>query len=185
MRYWVLLLSLLLSAPAARAQGVYFTSAEVLRDFFRASERVDYVRVDTRAHARAWLEQLGAAPPRESYVVYVAKTGGHIDGYAVIDEEVGQHLPITLAVALDPEGQVLRSEVLVYREPYGGQVREQRFLRQFHGKAAGDPLRLDHDVAAISGATLSSRAVIAMVRRAVALVAILRSEASVAAAPAR
>lgn len=159
---------LLLAAPAS-AEEVYWTPKALLASFFPASERVTYVRVDARRAELA--ARLGYTPTKASYVVFVAKTGAHVDGFAVIDEELGQHEPITFGVKLSPSAAVERVEVLVYREAYGSEVREARFRRQFEGKVAGDSLRLGEDVVAISGATISAKALAAGVRRATTLAA--------------
>ena len=90
-------------------------------------------------------------------------------GYALIDEENGEHLPITFAVKLSQGGVVLRQEVLVYREARGDEVRDARFREQFVGKTARDPISTTVDISAISGATISSHAMAVGVKRAAVL----------------
>ena len=68
---------------------------------------------------------------KNSYTLYIAKTGEHVDGYAILDEENGQHLPISFAVKLSPSGAVEAAGVMVYRERYGDEVRDPRFRQQF------------------------------------------------------
>jgi hypothetical protein len=99
----------------------------------------------------------------------VAQGAGGVDGYAILDEEPGQHLPIGFAVKFSPAGVVLRQEIMVYRERYGDEVRDERFRRQFVGKTARDGLRPGEDIMAVSGATISSRAMAVGVRRALLL----------------
>src|SRR5438477_12846455 len=123
---------LLLAALPARAEGVYFSTRDLLADFFRSSETVTYKKIDLQAADRTRLERrLGYAPSRGSYTFFVAQTGGHVDGYAVIDEEQGEHLPITFAVKLTPGGVVERQEIVCYRESRGDEVRDSRFRKQF------------------------------------------------------
>lgn len=167
-----LMMVLALAVPGlARAQGVYWTTKSVLKDFFQSSERVTFVEV-----SGADVEQAtGKKASRDKYVVFVATTGGHVDGYAVIDDEKGQHMPITFAVKLDAQGRVARTEVMVYREGYGDEIREARFQKQYVGKGARDPLRFGEDIVAISGATISSRSMTTAVRRAVSLVELVRA----------
>jgi H+/Na+-translocating ferredoxin:NAD+ oxidoreductase subunit G len=164
---WWVGAALLLSPGWAAAQGVYFSTEQVLKDFFATSERVSYERVPVDAGLEA---RLGYRPAKDRYVVFVAHTGNRIDGYAVIDEERGEHLPITFAVKLGPDGAVQRTEVMVYREGYGEEIRAEQFRRQFVGKGSAAPLRFGEDVAAISGATISSRSMAITVKRAVELV---------------
>ena len=86
-------------------------------------------------------------------------------GWFFVDEVVGKHEFITLALALDPTGAVRSVEILDYREAYGGQVRAAAWRAQFVGKHAGDALKLGSDIKNISGATLSSKHVTDGVRR--------------------
>jgi Na+-translocating ferredoxin:NAD+ oxidoreductase RnfG subunit len=170
----IALLALTLSAApsTAGAEEVYWTTKDLLKDFFKTSEKVTYVRVEGAREKRELASMLGYQPRKETYVVFVAKTGGQVDGYAVIDEEMGQHLPITFGVKLSRDGQVERLEVMVYREGYGDEIRERRFRRQFEGKTKLDDIRFGGDIVAVSGATISSKAMAIGVRRAVALVTV-------------
>ena len=157
--------------PRAEAQATYFTPRTVLADFFPKSQAVTYQRFELTAEQRSrLLRRLGYDLQKAAYTVYVAKTGETIDGYAVLDEEMGQHLPITFAVKLSPQGLVQRQEIMTYRERYGDEVRDPRFRQQFVGKSAADPLRPGEEVIAVSGATISSRAMALGVRRALVLV---------------
>lgn len=165
------------AANVARADDVYWTSKTLLADFFKTSDHVSYVKIETpeqRAELRALL---GYEPAKKSYPVFVAKTGDHLDGYAVIDEELGQHMPITFGVKISPNGTVERVEVMVYREAYGSEVKEARFRAQYTGKSAADAARFREDVVAISGATISSKAMSAGIARALALVSIVKTRA--------
>jgi hypothetical protein len=157
------------SAPA-RAEGVYFSTADLLRDFFRDSKAVTYKKVDIAAKDRDRLvRRLGYTPARQTYTFYVATSGSKVDGYALIDEEQGEHLPITFAVKLSPEGVVLRQEIVCYREARGDEVRAVQFRQQFVGKSSHDPVQTNQDIVAVSGATISSRAMAVGVKRALVL----------------
>jgi electron transport complex protein RnfG len=132
---------------------------------------VTYRTMALDAGAKARLaHRLGYSPARDSYTIFVALTQGKVDGYAVIDDELGLHQPITFATRLTSRGVVDRVEIMVYREPRGDEVRDPRFRRQFEGKTAADPLRIDRDIDAVSGATISSASLAAGVRRAAILV---------------
>ncbi len=167
----VLALVLAGAARPARADQVYFTPRDLLADFFRSSQNVTYKKIDLDAAEKLRLaHRLGYAPSKASYTFYVATSGGgRVDGYAFIDEEKGEHLPITFAVKLSPEGKVMRQEIVVYREARGDEVRDERFRAQFVGKSAADAIDTNQDIVAVSGATISSRAKAVGVKRAVVL----------------
>jgi H+/Na+-translocating ferredoxin:NAD+ oxidoreductase subunit G len=168
---------LALAAPVARAESAprtetsYYSTRSVLAEFFPHSEHVGYRTFALDKSIRARLAQrLGYAPARDKYTVFVATTHGQVDGYAVVDEEQGLHQPITFATRLSPRGIVERVEIMVYREPRGDEVRDPRFRKQFEGKGAQDPMRLNRDIDAVSGATVSSASLAVGVRRATILV---------------
>jgi electron transport complex protein RnfG len=172
----VTLASLALAAPLlapapARAETTYYTTRALLTEFFPKSERVTYRTFTLDASLRTRLAQrLGYAPAKDRYTIYVATTQGKIDGYALVDEERGLHQPITFATRLSPRGAIERLEIVTYREPRGDEVRDARFRKQFEGKTAQDPLRLNQDIDAVSGATVSSASLAVGVRRAAVLV---------------
>jgi len=86
-------------------------------------------------------------------------------GWFIVDEVLGKHEYITYAVGLNADGSVHGVEIMEYRETYGDQVRNPKWLAQFTGKTKAAPLELDKDIKNISGATLSSRHITDGVRR--------------------
>jgi hypothetical protein len=75
----------------------------------------------------------------------------------IIDEVVGKHEMITYAVALSSSGAVTGIEILEYVESYGYEVAENQWRKQFVGKTAADPIKLNQDIQNIGGATLSCK----------------------------
>ena len=78
-------------------------------------------------------------------------------GWFIIDQIIGKHENIDMAVALNADGTVKGLDVLVYRETYGHEVRNENWRAQFHGKDHTEVLKLDKQIKNISGATLSCR----------------------------
>lgn len=76
-------------------------------------------------------------------------------GFFITDAAIGKFELIDYAVALAPDGSIRQVEVLSYRESHGQEVRKKAWLQQFEGKSASNPLQLETDITAISGATLS------------------------------
>lgn len=93
-------------------------------------------------------------------------------GWFILDEVVGKHEFITYAVGLNADGSVKQIEILDYRESYGYEVRNPEWRKQFVGKTATDPLKLEKDIRNISGATLSSRHITDGVKRVLATYAV-------------
>mgnify|MGYP003384226047 CR=1 FL=1 len=78
-------------------------------------------------------------------------------GWFIVDQVVGKHEMIDVALALDSAGKVKGIEILSYRETYGDEVKNPKWLAQFLGRGNEQYLRLDQQIKNISGATLSSR----------------------------
>lgn len=155
---------------SARAEQFWTTQA-LLADQFKASQSVTYVRTRIEPATRARLEaRLGRALPKTEYTVFVAKSGDRVDGYALFDEQVGQHEPISFATFFDPTGAITRIEVVAYREPYGDGIRAERFRKQFRGRDVRSRFRPGDDIDTISGATISSRSMCIAAERAAVLV---------------
>jgi hypothetical protein len=145
---------------------VYLTVDQALE---KAFARADTLWAETWQPTDQEIQDLEAAlgwrVPEREFVFYRGQRAGKDLGVAMITEEKGRFKPITFMVKVAPGGKVEGVQVMVYRESRGDGVRRQRFLKQFRGNKAGDPLRLNRDITVLSGATLSSRAVTAGVKR--------------------
>ena len=95
---------------------------------------------------------------KEQYTCHIVIRQQAIIGYALEDVEQGKWGPIHFICAIRPDGQVQEVSVLSYSENRGRPVAQKRFLKQFTGKSAKDPLRLRKDIDGVTGATISSRA---------------------------
>src|SRR3989304_6193255 len=82
----------------------------------------------------------------------------------------------TFIVGVNPEGEAGNIAVMIYREPYGSEIRAKRFLKQYEGKTLNDPIRSRKDIVNISGATLSVRAANVGVKKALALISVVYLE---------
>ena len=152
-------LATLLTLSEASAATVYWELPALLTSFFPGADRVSFAKVALSQQERAALSRKLGRPLRSDWTIFIATKAGQVTGYAVVDEVRGMHEPITYATRFTPAGAISRMEVMRYREAYGGEVREQRFLSQFNGKTAASPMRAGSDITAISGATISSYAV--------------------------
>ena len=176
-RVWSCLAWLALAVSVARADDVYVYLApdEAPAAVFPAADRFERREVRSTEDLQARVqERLGKLVPsvwEDRYPVITAYDGNQKLGRAIIVDEIGKHRGITIIVGVEPSGTVAGVAVLVYREHYGGEVRDQRFLAQYRGKRAGDPLRPDREIRKIAGATLSAQAIGRGVRKALALLA--------------
>jgi Na+-translocating ferredoxin:NAD+ oxidoreductase RnfG subunit len=161
-------------AESAAQAGVYLTERAAIQEVFPAAAMVSSDTVPLDDSSRAVLEhRLGRQ--LESEYLFRRVYAGAADaatplGYALVTEEKGKYRAITMLVGVDTTGRVAGVRILVYREPRGGEVSRQFFLRQYRGKQVGDPIRLNRDIINVSGATISVHSVNAAVRKTLALV---------------
>ncbi len=106
--------------------------------------------------------------PVDSTVVLRVSRADSLLGFAQVRNVKGKDQPITFLVAIDAVDALKDVDVLVYREPYGGEVAYEAWRKQFRGRRASDPLGVDREIRSISGATISVHAVTAGVKRALA-----------------
>lgn len=155
----------LLQQPPAMGYTL-LTREALISSYFPGTDRVESVQFAPSPEAAAGIAAtLGAPLPAGSYEILIGWSGGRPVSYAIIDEQLGQHEPITYAVLFDPAGKVQRVEIMVYREAYGDGVRAEPFRRQFVGRDASSPMRAGREIQFVSGSTISSRALTAGIRR--------------------
>ena len=150
---------------------VFLTEEAAVKLMFPKSERIkkELLRVPMDKKM-AIEERIGWKFPEDTFEVYIGETGAQIDGYALIQNTIGKHKPMTYMVGVDNTGHVLNVELLVFREARGSEVRTKRFNVQYEGKTASDPVRINKDIINISGATMSVRSISAGVKRVLVLV---------------
>lgn len=160
--------------PAGLAGQSLLTERQAIHKLFPAARHiaVDTLRPDSAV--RATLEHVLGRPLYEpDYVIrrlYGAGASSAFLGFALVTEERGKYRPITMLIGVDTTQRVAGVQILVYREPRGGEVSREFFLRQYRGKSVGDPIRMNRDIINISGATISVQSVSAGVRKTLALV---------------
>ena len=160
-------------------EEVYMAPDEAARLMFSTS---DHIRAEVITlspdQKRRIEERIGWHFPETTFDCFIGETNGQIDGWALIQNTIGKHKPMTYIVGIGPNGEVTNVEVLVFRESRGSEVRKKRFNYQYQGKTPNDPIRINRDIINISGATMSVRSMSAGVKRALVLVEELHLQSS-------
>jgi Na+-translocating ferredoxin:NAD+ oxidoreductase RnfG subunit len=150
---------------------VYLTEGQALNILFPKAQRLQLEELRLSPEQKTRIEErIGWKFPENTFRAFKAWNHGKVAGYAVIQETIGKHRPITYIVGVNPEGVVFDVEILVYRESKGSEVRRKRFNAQYEGKTVQDPIRINKDIINVTGATMSVRSVSAGVKRALVLV---------------
>jgi hypothetical protein len=172
--FFVLIVAVGSLRPGHGQEGMLLKEEEAPKAVFPEASVFERKVVQSNEELKAKIQQrMGKTKTslwEESYVVFVAKKGDATLGYAVIVEEIGKHRPITFVVGVGADRKIKDAALMVYREAYGGEVRDRRFLQQYRGKSLKDPLLPFRDIQNISGATMSVEAIGRGSKKALALV---------------
>ena len=101
-RIWDAELKRFLTEQEMTHAEVFLTEEEALKIMLPNSERIrqDVIRLTPEKKAQIE-ERIGWKFPEESFEVFVGETGTRVDGYALIQNTIGKHKPMTYMVGVD------------------------------------------------------------------------------------
>ncbi len=170
-RVWDEELNRYLTPEELGQEDVYLTPDEAAKLMFPESDRIRQEILTLSPQQKSVIEEIiGWKFPETSFECFIGETNGKTDGWALIQNTIGKHKPMTYMVGVNSQGEVTNVEVLVFRESRGSEVRTKRFNYQYEGKNVYDPIRINRDIINISGATMSVRSMSAGVKRALVIV---------------
>jgi hypothetical protein len=165
-------LALLALAPAAHAV-VFASREETLARVFAPPARVERKTYFLTTKQQEEASRQAQAKVDSSLVVaYVGRKGDELLGTAYFDTHRVRTMPETICVVVLPDGTVGSVEVLVFGEPEDYLPRPA-WLRLFEHQRLGAELSVGRGLANVTGATLTTRAITAAVRRVLAIHAVL------------
>lgn len=165
------------ASPGYGYAAQYLTVQEAQKLAFPTANRFVEANVIFKPADAEAIEKLSGQRVRtRGEQVWKAQNGDRLLGFFILDYVIGKHLVIDYAIALEPDGKIKQVEILQYREPYGGEIRNPDWLAQFVGKSSKDELEVNKDIINISGATLSSRHVTQGIKRVLAFYEICLKE---------
>jgi Na+-translocating ferredoxin:NAD+ oxidoreductase RnfG subunit len=164
-----------MAGSAAHARVLVKTD-DAVREAFGGAPAVKHTEYLDEAQAAAIAKQAGSAPSSRIVISYRATKDGRPLGAAYLESHIVRTLPETILIVLDPEGKVVKVEILSFDEPDQYRPRE-RWMDQFKGRSLDSELSLSKGIRGVTGATLSSRAITAAVRRVLATHAVLSAAA--------
>ena len=93
-----------------------------------------------------------------------------IVGIAILDNVLGKSLPITFLSCFNSDGQLIKAHIVKYREDYGYEVGNKRWLNQFIGLDVNSDFIIGKNIDGISGATISVNSVARGINRSAIIV---------------
>jgi len=151
--------------PALAWAKVYHARDEALALAFPGVDRIEPRDVVLTQEQHDRIEKIAKAPLDTSLVtIYVGWRQDAPVGYAIFDTAVVRTFPQTFMVVITPGGTVQATHILAFHEPED-YLPTGRWLDTFKGANLDDELQVGRSVAAITGSTLSTRAVTSGIRR--------------------
>ncbi len=141
-----------------------------LRELLRSLQAVTGMNPDTDTYELVKKDK--------DFELYKILSGGQVKAYAIVGEGNGYQDKIRLIFGVEPDfSRIIALKILEEKETpgLGARIEEEDYLNQWKGKVASGELRLvktptesPDEVQAISGATISSTAVLDIVNKSVA-----------------
>lgn len=78
-------------------------------------------------------------------------------GYAYVSKAPSKTDSFDYLLLFNPDLEILKAKVLIYRESYGNEIGSKRWLKQFIGLSSEKSLQYGDNIDAISGATISAK----------------------------
>ena len=158
----------LVLAGAAFGQPGVVSRQEALKAVFTgAAVSGDRVYL-TAEQAERVAELAGEDLRTRIFARYVARRDGVVVGRAYVDTHVVRTKRESLLISVEADGTVRRIDVTAFLEP-PEYVAPDRWKRQYYQRPLGDDLAINRAIRPIAGATLTTHAVNAAVRRVLAL----------------
>jgi Na+-translocating ferredoxin:NAD+ oxidoreductase RnfG subunit len=159
MRRLTILVVVLLGAHNANAQSIAQKADAAMHRVFGEKCELTKATVAIDQSVMQHVKSRTGEEVRDKAIVHEALVGGKVIGYGIVDDVRGKAQPITYITLITPEGKIADIEVLIYREPYGGEIGYETFRKQFRGKSPNAKLRVGEDIQNMAGATISSNAI--------------------------
>ena len=112
-------------APITARSAVYLSVEQAQHDMFGTTPLQRFPVLLTSQQQDQLRDASSVSLPFRGDRVWKAADGG----WFIVDEVVGKHEMITYAIAIGGDGAVRRVEVLEYRESYGQEVADAKWLR--------------------------------------------------------
>ncbi len=156
----------LASGPAFAALCVWINPDRDIKNFFPGAQsyRTESVKYTAKQGKEIEKRIEGKLDPDENeFKFYRVKKDNKVVGTVLTHQARGKYGAVQTVVGIDTTGKVIGVYVQRHREPTN--LNTAKFLQQFGGKTADDPLTVGKDIDAINGHDKSSQAVAYSVKK--------------------
>lgn len=150
----------LLLNTLAHTQEIKEAAEKIIRDEFKSDITITMKKYEIEAKLRNEIEQKVKQKFFGAHI-YVFKIfeGNTLKATALLDNVYGKSQPITFLIIFNLDGSIISTNIVKYREAYGGAVSQKSWNEQFKGKNSDSSFKVGEEVSSISGATISVNSV--------------------------
>jgi Na+-translocating ferredoxin:NAD+ oxidoreductase RnfG subunit len=160
MKNYLTILILLIISNEIFPNEIQNTCEQIIKDYFGKNAVYSYVEFNISDNLRIEIEKKsGQKFFKNKVIVWYISGKDSVESIAILDNVYGKSLPITFLVFFDLNGNILKSEIVKYRESYGGGVVNESWLKQFNNRNCSSSFEVGSEIYAVSGATISSNSV--------------------------
>jgi len=147
---------------------IYYSKNEAMQLVFGKNAEVEMLSLFLTTKEKVQIEKLARLKLESSlFTFYVGKRNGQLLGYAAIENYTVRTKPEVLLILLSTKGLVTEIHTLAFHEPPEYQP-PLRWYQQFFNHRL-DKIGLNTEIQGITGATLSTRSAIRMIRKVMAV----------------
>ena len=133
---------------------------KVLNDYFPENTSIEWTMYDIPKDEKKIIQKTVKQKFfRDEVNLWTITDKDSLKYYAILDNVIGKTMPITFLCIFNQSAEVEHSSIIKYREPYGGEVGNKKWLKQFNRYNDSSPYKVGGDISGISGATLSVNSV--------------------------
>jgi Na+-translocating ferredoxin:NAD+ oxidoreductase RnfG subunit len=158
-----------LACPQDASAKIFYSKQGALKAAFPEATRVERVNLFLSSNELVEVRKLAKSSVEQRVMrTYAGYRGDTLLGHAFIDTHDVRSLSETLMVVISPDGMVRNTMVLAFHEP-PDYLPSKQWLAQIAGKGLHLGFQVNREVDCITGATMTSYAVVDSVRRVLAV----------------
>ena len=140
--------------------GIREDADELIFSTYGEDIRVDFKKWNPPQEIKIYSEKKARSRFMFDHVyVWKISESNSLVGVAILDNVLGKSLPITYLTCFNMDGQLINAHIVKYREDYGYEVGNKRWLNQFIGLGINSDFIIGKNIDGISGATISVNSV--------------------------
>lgn len=149
-----------LTLSTLSANGIKDKTEEVIQSVYDSGVELEFGKWQIPGELKQQAQVKAKQKFYQDHLFYwEIKKQNSLKGIGVIDNVIGKSMPITFLVIFDKAGNIKHTEIIKYREPYGGGVQNSAWNKQFEGKDSTSSFKVGKEIQSISGATISVNSV--------------------------